>query len=652
MYHARENNAGWRIDYFLVSDRLKDSVYRADIHDKIMGSDHCPVELQIDTLVNGGIWSSERRGKSSVVSPAEKNKKENTKAGAENAKAFAAFFLVCAVLAGICLFAKGNGESQGANSGKIGDPFEVSVSYDPMQQIVKYTSIFDSTENYDPYYSDRLTDGENTYYFYYFDEATLEGANVWLKIALTDVGLEYYSKDWTLQLEPLTLKLTNADSTDQLTDFENISIAKYYTDTPYSEDPDSRPAGWMIWGHLPQDGQFRINLLDGQQVIYSFPIDLLCQSGDDSQIIEIGNVFDAAVYYTPLTEYMYIQDASPSASNLRCVFFDGNAEFFVDWTYEPLVVDDADYWIRVDLTDEGLQLLDEMNFEFSASPSDSQDSIWSSTLFVTCTREFYTDESRTQLAGWFVYGTLPQAQSGWMTLSVSNGELDLHRESVHIIPYITAEEAADMTTEDLVEYIIDHPGIQEALLLQTIVSTILDDEYYAHVVSAYPVLTELKTREDAVQCVMDWSESLDTTTKRIPDALLEYVLYPCMTDAQEVTFLTCAYSSCSRRFSIDLSTVNDPEDMTTLQIVLQVDVLGDKLYECFSKCSSQSVRLGLYMAIRSNSSLLLELEQRSDAAEALEQCSNELFADGPIPYLLEMWDEIEGISSIHYGSPE
>lgn len=125
-----------------------------------------------------------------------------------------------------------------------------------------------------------------------------------------------------------------------------------------------------------------------------------------------------------------------------------------------------------------------------------------------------------------------------------------------------------------------------------------------------------------------------------------------MTDAQEVTFLTCAYSSCSRRFSIDLSTVNDPEDMTTLQIVLQVDVLGDKLYECFSKCSSQSVRLGLYMAIRGNSSLLLELEQRSDAAAALEQCSNELFADGPIPYLLEMWDEIEGISSIHYGSPE
>jgi exodeoxyribonuclease-3 len=44
-FHAREKNAGWRIDYFLVSDRLTDRLKSAKIHTDIMGSDHCPVEV-------------------------------------------------------------------------------------------------------------------------------------------------------------------------------------------------------------------------------------------------------------------------------------------------------------------------------------------------------------------------------------------------------------------------------------------------------------------------------------------------------------------------------------------------------------------------------------------------------------------------------
>ena len=44
-FHAREKNAGWRIDYFLISDRLKDCLVDAIIHTDVMGSDHCPVEL-------------------------------------------------------------------------------------------------------------------------------------------------------------------------------------------------------------------------------------------------------------------------------------------------------------------------------------------------------------------------------------------------------------------------------------------------------------------------------------------------------------------------------------------------------------------------------------------------------------------------------
>ena len=46
-FKARERNAGWRIDYFCVSESLKEKLMDAKIHTEIMGSDHCPVELDI-----------------------------------------------------------------------------------------------------------------------------------------------------------------------------------------------------------------------------------------------------------------------------------------------------------------------------------------------------------------------------------------------------------------------------------------------------------------------------------------------------------------------------------------------------------------------------------------------------------------------------
>ena len=47
-FRAREKNAGWRIDYFLISDRLADQMTDAKIHTEIFGSDHCPVELDLN----------------------------------------------------------------------------------------------------------------------------------------------------------------------------------------------------------------------------------------------------------------------------------------------------------------------------------------------------------------------------------------------------------------------------------------------------------------------------------------------------------------------------------------------------------------------------------------------------------------------------
>ena len=47
-FNARQNNAGWRIDYFIVSDRLRNKILRAEILSDVEGSDHCPVLLELD----------------------------------------------------------------------------------------------------------------------------------------------------------------------------------------------------------------------------------------------------------------------------------------------------------------------------------------------------------------------------------------------------------------------------------------------------------------------------------------------------------------------------------------------------------------------------------------------------------------------------
>lgn len=48
MYQARKNNAGWRIDYFLVSNRIADKITAAPIYSEILGSDHCPIGLELN----------------------------------------------------------------------------------------------------------------------------------------------------------------------------------------------------------------------------------------------------------------------------------------------------------------------------------------------------------------------------------------------------------------------------------------------------------------------------------------------------------------------------------------------------------------------------------------------------------------------------
>ena len=48
MFHAREKNVGWRIDYFIVSKSIANKIKDSSIHPEVYGSDHCPIELEKD----------------------------------------------------------------------------------------------------------------------------------------------------------------------------------------------------------------------------------------------------------------------------------------------------------------------------------------------------------------------------------------------------------------------------------------------------------------------------------------------------------------------------------------------------------------------------------------------------------------------------
>ena len=46
--HARENNVGWRIDYFFISKMLRKNLKAAEIYERVMGSDHCPISIDLE----------------------------------------------------------------------------------------------------------------------------------------------------------------------------------------------------------------------------------------------------------------------------------------------------------------------------------------------------------------------------------------------------------------------------------------------------------------------------------------------------------------------------------------------------------------------------------------------------------------------------
>ncbi len=254
MYHARENNAGWRIDYFLVSDRLKDTIYQADIHPSVMGSDHCPVSLDLDTLVNGCIFSPSA-GPATVVEQEPKPTKKS-KASAPNAKTLVPLALVLILVLGVVLLQQ---ESAVTPTLPVTGPteqywwsLELEVYSKPLSKPiisgVFFTGDADPDLNFN-YSGDGslssslfMTSPMGSNELFYISRADgLSGANFWMRVSFIGDAAKFFSSGWNVNCE-----FTPMEGVD--TDSAFIVCSPYYTDSTGSE-----MAGWLLWGTIPTD---------------------------------------------------------------------------------------------------------------------------------------------------------------------------------------------------------------------------------------------------------------------------------------------------------------------------------------------------------------------------------------------------------------
>ena len=258
MFHAREKNAGWRIDYFLVSDRIRESLYRAEIHSDVLGSDHCPVSIHIDLLVNGSLYTHETTGKPRVVE-AEPTKK-SAKSSAVSAKDFASILPIVMVL---CLAISLLAGWLRDRHGTIDAPpqttpqllqlhFEVVIYEQPFYDYPLWDES-ESAPSDDLLNVLNLPDGtvlkpllaaDGTSYYVPVDlpfSINDEKFNVYMRITGTTDGLDYDSDRWEIGLKGEEEGFASSVITDK-------RITDIFTVPYYDPDDLAAPAGWLLWG--------------------------------------------------------------------------------------------------------------------------------------------------------------------------------------------------------------------------------------------------------------------------------------------------------------------------------------------------------------------------------------------------------------------
>lgn len=240
MFHARENNAGWRIDYFLTSDRIREKIYSTPIYSDIFGSDHCPVGLELDISCNGSVWIESKAGKPEAILPEKKI--------AKNAAKVLLAALVIAIFAGLGSYAV---KLFSASA----EEFVTFHTYDhALNQIIfNYHGI--------SYYKGEMVDGNISWPLFSVYQTGLppklaDLGNFWLRLDLTEEAIQEYNNQWTLTVS--TDHSLTVGTMHSLEDTTDLLLLSYYD----GENP-ANIRGWFLFGRIPGETKLNFTLDTG-----------------------------------------------------------------------------------------------------------------------------------------------------------------------------------------------------------------------------------------------------------------------------------------------------------------------------------------------------------------------------------------------------
>ena len=588
MFKAREKNAGWRIDYFLVSDRLKDAIYRAEIHSDVMGSDHCPVSVELGLICNGGIWSPLSQGSARQTFPAEKEEKskpDKEKASAKTAKALFALGLVAMVLVSVFLFWDPPGTPMPTITEK---PFTVHAFPQQLSHVAltdnPLVSFIELSEN-------ALTDGTNTYYC----PIGVEYGSLGNFCLCVDASYAYehrYGQAMTISVEAIDPSPSTVYA---------IMHRQYFTDEKYTQFD-----GWLVFGTLNTKTDFLITVTAGDA---TFTQTVSIQPIAQETVPDVPNAFTV----TTLTEPLY--DALIDKNLYRITNESGTIETYAKEIYTPLSItssyidfdhnlSDWNSWFIVTLSSEAKELLKDYDLVLNATiPTYGFDSFPSRVLY---TSEIYTDETCQDLYGWLVYGNLDLTSRVYfhLTNAGSTSLLPIWSFVVDAAPYLSRKDAAAMSTEDLFRYASKHAGVQNHLALG---NSILDLQ------GRYLFIDVLLDRPDAISTLM-YSNLDEYAEKLFARQLLEGFFLQDMTPRQEAILLIGDHPTSPFPYTpLEI----DPPDLSQINTT---DLLRTALnfydYSILSQCSSQETAYQILQYWLPNP-YWAELKSRSDTIHVL-----------------------------------
>ena len=585
MFKARENNAGWRIDYFLTSQRLNDAIRGADILSDIMGSDHCPVTLDMNITCNGGIWSPEPTGKAAVIEPAEKPKKE-PKASANKAKALSAFLMIFLLMLGggaSLWFTLNSMMEDGPAVSEAAPSFEIEIFDAPPESILHFARELSASDaGFDTALGISSEKGFITIPFSEVQEPqtavdTILNSNVWFQIKLTSDAA-----DCPQNLQPYfkcTTYWMSMDALENQSDFESVAALKYYTGSEIQT-----PGGWYVFGKLRDRSTFQVAL-----------------AAD-----EASAVFDTEIILTPLIETVILD--APETGYLATQII--NNEAINDAWFNYLITSSNS-------TGEGSYLALCQKFPQLTELEKREDAI-----DALMNAECQTDNAST-LAHWLLGQSVYRDR---MTAVQESAYLTLHYPSWPHGPSVFDINTADWTTDELVQWLMAE---EEFIYIMTGCRSTESARIAIELMcETWSPLRELLSRDDAITAVMNCTPPAGSLAAVY---LLSTNELRCRMDPrEEYLFLTNQYASYPYQIFRTPNENADVDSMTTAQLVAEYFSTTDVLNVLFKQCNSTEAMYLICQYYRQYDPYLDAMLSREDLTEVLEPLSN--FHRGEIVY--------------------